>query len=99
MEIVHVLRTYLASEVEEALKDAIAPVAPYLRQVSIGALTFLLSAGALSLSLLFFGGALFFSLADFDGLAVAAVWSAFFFLVLGGILTSIGWNLIRAPRD
>lgn len=99
MEIVRALRAYVSSEIEGVLKDALSPVAPYLRTLSIGSVLVIVSAVAFSLSLLFSGGALFFMISHFEDLAVAAVWSAVFFLVVGCAFVAAGFRLIRKPRQ
>lgn len=88
---------YVASQVESAIKEAVAPLAPYLRRLSFGFVLVFLAAVAWQLTLLFLGAALFLSLVHYP-YPEAALWTAGAFFLLGGVLAVFGMGTMRKPR-
>lgn len=91
------LRDYVRDAVERGIKEALAPLAPYLRKLAGGVILMALSLFAFSLVLLSLAGALFFALAGLP-YAIAALWTALIFFVIGLAILGAGAGMVRRPR-
>jgi hypothetical protein len=92
------IRYFVANQVEKGLKDAVRPLAPYLRKLVFGA--GLIATGLIlsSVAFLLVFLALFFHFAALPYVA-AAGWTA---LCVGGlsiVIIGIGISLLKKPRD
>lgn len=86
-------------EVERGLKAALRPAARYLRGVSVGLLLVAIAGGLGIVSVIGFGLAVFFALSPTLGPAGAALTLTGAGLLLTIILTFMGIQAIRPPRD
>ena len=93
-----IITSIISDRLEGAAKNALAPVAPYLRRITIGALLIILSAVVFALTLLFISAGMFLSLSGYDTLSEAAFWTALPGAVVGGLLIFWGIYIIRPPR-
>ena len=88
----------VAGRVEQEVKQTLAPVPGYLKHLGFGALLIVVSAIGWSGLFVFLGLAAFFGLAHLPVLAVASLWTAGAYLLLGVALTMSGNLMLRKPR-
>ncbi len=96
--IFNLIRELITDEVERGIKNAVAPVGPWLRKLSTGVLLISLSAWAFALCLLFATTALFLSLAQQPQYALAAIITSLPCFVLALMLVMLGVSRIKKPR-
>lgn len=90
--------SYAAMEAQNRMKDAVAPVAPYLRRLMTGVVMMFSGIGALWLGLIFLALAVFTQLLDLGLYTMPAVWTGLIFIGIGLILFGAGLLMIRKPR-
>lgn len=86
--------TTLAGETRGVLR----PVGPYLRKLGLGLSLVISSLVAWVAALLFLLLALFFGLANLDSFIGPALWSGLVSVVIGIVLVSSGFSMLRWPR-
>ena len=89
----------VAGRVEREVKQTLAPVPGYLKQLGFGAVLIAVSAVSWSSLAIFLGLSAFFALAHLLTLALAALWTAGAYLLFGLLLAVIGNSLLRKPRS
>ncbi|HSI20286.1 MAG TPA: hypothetical protein VLA04_01065 [Verrucomicrobiae bacterium] len=95
--IISLARRYLTDQVEGAMKDAVSPLAPYLRRIALGVTCIVLSILGFSLMLMSAGVAIFLGLAGLP-YAEAALWTTLIFAFLGAFILMIGLTFTKKPR-
>ncbi len=91
------LRRRLVSEVEDAIKQAVSPLAAYAKRLSGGVVLMLLSVWTLSLMLFFLACSLFCEIANLPYVA-ASLWTAGAAFILSLLLVLIGVSMMKKPR-
>jgi hypothetical protein len=89
----------LGDAVERTVKDAVMPVAPYLRRLSTGAMLVVLSSLIFAVGLVCLSVALFFALLGYPDFALASLWTGLIGLGVGIFVVSWGLRLLRSPRS
>lgn len=88
MNIFYLLLKYLGERTQErvatGIAQAVAPVGPYLKQLSLGLSCIALSLVCFLLALIFLAGALFLQLAHGTDWSIPALWTSFASGVVGG---------------
>lgn len=92
------LADHLGGQVENSLKRAFSPVAPYLRRLAMGVICLFLGSLCFSLTLILLGTALFAHLSGYGHLVGGALWTALVFALLCGAFFAGGSRLLRRPR-
>lgn len=99
MNLLNLIAKYILERTEEtvahSISRAIAPVGPYLKQVSLGLGCLLLSIPCFILSLLFLSGALFLQLLHGADWSIPALWTCLVTTLLGATLAGIGVKTIK----
>lgn len=90
-------KAQVLSKVEEGIKERLAPLPVYLRQLGIGVAVLVSSSIPWSGALLFLILAVFFALAHLP-YAVASFYTAAICAGVGAIMVLIGTLLVRKPR-
>jgi hypothetical protein len=88
---------YIATRLEQVAKDALSPIAPYLRKLAIGTVLVLVSTAGFIMGLCGAMVALFLLIADLP-YADAAGWCALASFGVSLLLTLSGASMIRPPR-
>ncbi|MEI6478322.1 MAG: hypothetical protein WCO52_05050 [bacterium] len=97
MGLVNLAKAYLTNQIEDSIKEAISPLAPYLRRLAFGTVIVLLATPALVLCLLALVGAVFLAFAGLPYVA-ASLWTALVCFGAGIVLALIGAMLLKSPR-
>lgn len=98
MNLVQLALAYAANEAQHRMKEAISPIAPYLRRLMTGVAIVLASLGAIWLGLIFLALSLFVQLLELPNYTMPAVWTGVIFIGVGLIGFGSGLLLIRKPR-
>ncbi len=98
MNIIQLVMSYAAMEAQNRMKEAISPVAPYLRRLMFGVALTLSGVVGIWLALIFFAASLFLGLTDMTNYVMPAVWTGLIFLGIGLICFGAGIITIRRPR-
>jgi hypothetical protein len=98
MEFLGTIRTMVADELEAIVKQALAPIAPYLRKLGLGLGVLMISITAFCLGLLFFSGAIFWGFSHMAALSLAAVWTGLIFVGIAIIFLIFALLLLHRPR-
>lgn len=92
------LVSHIRELVSDLVKEAINPLASYLRMLVKGVAVASISIGLFFLALVFAGGGLFFYLSEYHKLSSAALWTAGAYLFVFIVLFTISYVNIRKPR-
>ncbi len=95
MKLIQLLGRYLTYRAQGTVIEALTPIGPYIRSLSIGIALVLLSLLGFGLALLFFAGSLFFFIAGNQSFALAALYTALAGSCLGGILAFSGTSFLQ----
>lgn len=90
-------RAQVLAKVEDGIKERLAPLPIYLRQLGIGVAILATSSIAWSGTLIFLILAVFFHLAQLH-YALASLWTALVCALIGASMVLIGIILVRKPR-
>ncbi len=88
---------YVAARLEQAAKEALSPVAPYLRRLALGTVMIFVSTTGFMLALCAFIAALFLVLAGLP-YAAAVAYTGLASLGTSLIITIWGASMVRPPR-
>ena len=94
---VRVLQRALTTILEKALKEAMMPLAPFLRRLASGAALVVLSMLGFALTLLYLTVSFFCAVADLP-YAIAFLWTALASGLVSAVVLAIGVSMIRKPR-
>lgn len=84
--------------INESLRRALAPVAPYLKKLTLGMVVMVLAVPMLNFALICVAGAVFAGFSGHADLVAPALWTALVFGVLALLAITIGLSLVRRPR-
>jgi fatty acid desaturase len=97
MNIVSMFGEYLSATIERSIKEAVSPLAPYLRKLAMGAVFIAIGIISLWIVLIALAAAVFLG---FAGLAywAAALWTALVFGGFGLVVMALGFGSMKKPR-
>jgi uncharacterized membrane protein YphA (DoxX/SURF4 family) len=98
MNIIQLVMSYAAMEAQSRMKEAISPVAPYLRRLMVGVVIMLSGIGAMWLGFIFLALSVFTQLLELPDFTMPALWTGLIFIGVGLILFGSGLLMIRRPR-
>lgn len=86
-------------ELTGALKSAFRPVGPYLRRLATGLILMFLAGLGYGFAIVFWIAGIYLSFIDETPYATAAGWTGLVGLVVGLVLTMVGFTLLKPPRS
>lgn len=98
MGIFSLLGNIVETEAEYALKRAISPLPAYLRKVAFGVTVAIIGGLGFAVAVLLLLIAFFLTLADYDTLATAALWTSLLSAGVGIFVGVLGLALLKKPR-
>lgn len=98
MNVVGLVKSYLVAELEDAVKEAMSPVGPYLKTLGMGMAMLLLASASVAGTVLFLVLALFFALSHLPVFAVASLWCALVMAVISLVTFMLAMVKLRQPR-
>lgn len=98
MGILKLIKDYIIFEVEDATKNALAPLAPYLRKILTGTVLMLSTVLGIFIGLMFGGVAIFSSLIGNRDWSLAALYTGIIYILASLLLYSIGTKLVKSPK-
>lgn len=98
MSVINRLIEHIRELIADAVKEALSPLAPYLKMLATGTIYVIIAGSLMYLVLLFAGAGLFLVLSEYYKMAYAAFWTSGAYLALSVILMIVGYSKIRKPR-
>lgn len=97
MKILQLLLKYFGYRLQGSVVSAVAPVGPYLKQLSLGLAGVFLGVACFIFAFLFLALSFFFFLIERPEWASSGLWTCFAIASAGGICFGAGFHILRKP--
>jgi len=97
IKILQLLLKYFGYRLQGSIASAVAPVGPYLKQLSLGVAGIFLGVACYIFTVLFLALSLFFFLIERPEWASSGLWTCFAIAVIGSICFGAGLSILRKP--